>query len=130
MWTATFQGMLKAACSLGHQLSYTTCNALAWEPMLFHDALQMKLLTAEMEGAEWSGRATWLTSKHESQALTTALPEGSQEEQFVLPLDITIGFKPSETTGHSPAKRGKHRSGSRRQHLELSTTIGVKVVTR
>lgn len=89
------------------------------------------MLTAEMEGGEWSGRATWLTSKHESQALATVLSEGSQEQAPVLPLDVTIGFKPSESAGHSPGKRrSKHRSSSHRQQLVLSTTMGVKVVTR
>lgn len=82
-----------------------------------------------MEEDEWSGRATWLTSKHESQALATVLAEG-QEEPFVLDLDVTIGFKPSEAAERSSGRRGKHRSSSRRQHLELSTAMRVKVVTR
>ena len=97
--------------------------------MLSHVILQIKLLSAEVEGAEWSGRATWLTSKHESQALGTVLPEGSQEELFVLPLDVTIGFKPSQAAGNSTGRRGQHRGSSRRQ-MELSTSICVKVVTR
>lgn len=80
-----------------------------------------------MEGAGWSGRATWLTSKHGSQALATALPEGSQEEPQVLPLEVTIGFK---TGGHSSGGRRKHKGSSHEQHLVLSTTIGVKMVTR
>lgn len=88
------------------------------------------MLAAEVEGGEWSGRATWLTSKHESQALAMVLPEGSQEEPCVLPLDVTIGFKPSEAAEHSSGRRGKHRSSSCRQQLELSTAMRVKVVTR
>ncbi|KAL3132660.1 hypothetical protein ABBQ32_009179 [Trebouxia sp. C0010 RCD-2024] len=48
----------------------------------------------EMEGAGWSGRATWLTS------------------------------------GHSSGGRRKHKGSSHKQHLVLSTTLGVKLVTR
>ena len=83
-----------------------------------------------MEGAEWSGRATWLTSRHESQGLAMVMPEGQQGKGCVLPLDVTIGFKPSEASGHSSGNKAKHRSSSRRQQMVLSTTMGAKVVTR
>lgn len=95
--------------------------------MLAHVAV---LLSADLEGSEWSGRATWLTSRHESQALAMVMPEGQHQEGCVLPLDVTIGFKPSEAAGHSSGSKAKHRNGSRRQQMVLSTTMGVKVVTR
>ena len=85
---------------------------------------------ADVEGGDWSGRATWLTSQHESLALATALPEGHQEQAPVLSLDVTIGFKRNESAGKSPKKGRKHRSHSHVQDLVLSTTIAARVVTR
>ncbi len=92
--------------------------------------LQADKVYADVEGGEWSGRATWLTSQHESQALATALAEGLQEQAPALPLEVTIGFKRSESTGQASRKNRKHRSHSHTQDIVLSTTIGAKVVTR
>ena len=83
-----------------------------------------------MEGAEWSGRATWLTSQHESHTLATALAEGTQEQAPVLLLDVSIGFKHDDSAGRASGRRRKHRGSLRRQELVLSTTVGVKTVTR
>jgi len=82
-----------------------------------------------VEGGDWSGRATWLTSQHESQALATALPEGHQEQAPVLPLDVTIGFS-SESAGKASKKHRKHGSHRNSQDFVLSTTIAARVVTR
>ncbi len=87
-------------------------------------------LYADVEGGDWSGRATWLTSQHESQALATALPEGHQEQAPVLSLDVTIGFKRSESAGKASKKHRKQRSHRHPQDLVLSTTIAARVVTR
>ena len=90
----------------------------------------MNLANADVEGGEWSGRATWLTSQHESQALSTALAEGQQEQAPVLPLDITIGFKRTEAAGKPSKKNRRQRSHAHTQDVVLSTTIAAKVVTR
>ena len=87
-------------------------------------------LYADVEGGDWSGRATWLTSQHESQALATALPEGHQEQAPVLPLDVTIGFKRSESAGKPSKKQRKHGSHRHPHDFVLSTTIAATVVTR
>ena len=79
-------------------------------------------MTDAEEGQD-SGRATWLTSRHESSALATALPEDAPE----LLLDVEIGFKRKES-GHK-AKKGRKL----RPHLQevvLSTHLAAKIVTR
>ncbi|DBA96678.1 TPA: hypothetical protein ACH3X1_015529 [Trebouxia sp. C0004] len=84
----------------------------------------------DVEGGDWSGRATWLTSQHESQALATALPEGHQEQAPILSLDVTIGFKRSESAGKASQKHRKHGSHRHPQDFVLSSTIAARVVTR
>ncbi|KAA6427596.1 MAG: hypothetical protein FRX49_02259 [Trebouxia sp. A1-2] len=84
----------------------------------------------DVEGGDWSGRATWLTSQHESQALATALPEGHQEQGPVLSLDVTIGFTPDESVGKASKKHRKHGSHRHPQDFVLSTTLAARVVTR